>query len=122
LREWGNGWPKDAPLRFVYMDRYQAELFGPDRGKVVFLSQVLPAQSAIGYDQLGYLIIDKVNNKPIRGIADLDAALETPVNGFHKIEFTTDPRTIYLDAATIGKDTESVQKQYGLPITSRLSE
>lgn len=122
LREWGSGWPKDAPLRFVYMDRYQAELFGPDRGKVVFLSQVLPAQSAIGYDQLGYLIVDKVNNEVIRGIADLNEALKTPVNGFHKIDFTTDPRTIYLDEGTVARDTQSVQKQYGLPVTTRLAE
>lgn len=122
LREWGGNWYKDGPLRFIYLDRYQTEIFPPERGKIVFLSQVFPTPSAIGYDQLAYLIVEKVNGQTIKGIADLDAALKTPLNGFHKIEFNDDPRTIYLDATTVGKDTADVQQQYGFPMTSWLTE
>lgn len=122
LREWGNNWQKDAPLKFVYFDRYQSELFSPDRGRIVIISHILSAPSTIGYDQLSYLIVDKVNDQPIKGIADLDRALKTPIDGFQKIEVLEDPNTLYLDARTVEADTIALGKQYGLPNSSRLKE
>ena len=38
-----------------------------------------------------------------------------PENGFHRIEFEEDPKTIYLDAAEIQKTERTVQMQYRLP-------
>lgn len=122
LREWGNNWLKDAPLKFVYFDRYQSELFPPDRGRIVFISHILSAPSTIGYDQLGYLIVEKVNNLVIKSIEDLAKAFENPIDGFHKLEVSEDPRVLYLDASTVEADTTALAKQYGLPITSRLKE
>ncbi len=122
LREWGGDWRKTAPLAFVYLDRYQNELFQPDRGRVVILSQVLAVPATIGYERVGQSVVEKVNDRPIRGIADLDVALKSPIDGFHKIEIQDDPRTLYLDAKTAADATESLRQQYGLPITSRLLE
>lgn len=36
LREWGPNWPREAPLKLVYLDRFQNEL-PADRGKIVFM-------------------------------------------------------------------------------------
>ena len=52
LKEWGGNWQKDAPQRFVYLDRFQSELFPEGNRRVVILSQVLPANNTIGYDDL----------------------------------------------------------------------
>ena len=122
LKEWGANWQKDAPLKFLYLDRYQSELLPADRGRVVFISHILSAPSTIGYDQLNYLIVEKVNNQPIKGIADLDRALKIPINGYHKIEVNEDPRVLYIDARTVEADTTALSQQYGIPFSSRLKE
>ncbi len=53
LREWGANWLKDAPQRFVYKDRFQSELYPEGNRRVVVLTQVLPANTTIGYDEIG---------------------------------------------------------------------
>ncbi|HEX8371410.1 MAG TPA: PDZ domain-containing protein [Chthoniobacterales bacterium] len=122
LREWGNTWQKDAPIKFVYFDRYQSELFPPDRGRIVFISHILSAPSTVGYDQLSYLVVEKINNEVIKSIADVAKAIKTPLDGFHKIEVRDDPEVLYIDAHTVEADTAALAKQYGIPLTSRVQE
>src|SRR5437660_1081958 len=96
LKEWGPNWQREAPQRLVYMDHFQSELF-PDRNRrVVILSQVLPANSTIGYDDLAYLTVKKVNGKEIKSLDDLAEAVKQPVAGFIKIETEEDPKQIEL--------------------------
>ena len=102
LQEWGGNWVKDAPQRLVYLDAFQNEL-PPDRGKIVFLSQVLPTPNTLGYENLEHLVVSKVNGVPIKSLDDLAKAAASPKDGFHKIEFEEDPTFIYLDAAEIEK-------------------
>src|ERR1700739_1763669 len=101
LKEWGPNWQREAPQRLVYMDHFQSELF-PDRNRrVVILSQVLPANSTIGYDDLAYLTVTKVNGKEIKSLDDLAEAAKQPIQGFIKIETEEDPKQIELDASQI---------------------
>ena len=114
LREWGPAWQKEAPQRFVYFDHYQADLF-PKPRKIVFLSQILPNNDTIGYAQLNYMAIERVNGQPIYRLEDLAKAIEKPINGFHKIEFDLDPKVLYLDAEKVQTDAAQLQKTYSLP-------
>src|SRR4029077_4935756 len=75
LKEWGANWQKDAPPRFVYMDRFQTELFPEGHRRVVILSQVLPATSTIGYDDFAYLTVKKINGKEVHSLAELAEAM-----------------------------------------------
>lgn len=121
LREWGGDWQKKAPERLVYYDRYQSELFAEDpRERLVILSQVLPSPGTIGYEELNYIVVTKINDKPLRKLADVVEALKTPIDGFHKIELEENPRVIYLDAAEVAANNETLMKNYGLPAVSRL--
>lgn len=122
LKEWGSDWAKKAPERFVYADRYQTELFdeGGARKKLVFLSEVLPSASTVGYEQLAMLTVTKINGVEIGSLADVSAALQKPADGFHKIEFKENPRVIFLDAAQVAADNSALMKSYGLPAISRL--
>src|SRR5437016_3107126 len=70
LKEWGANWQREAPQRFVYLDRFQSELFPEGNRRVVILSQVLPANSTIGYDDLSYLTVTKVNGKEIKSLGE----------------------------------------------------
>jgi len=120
LKEWGANWQKDAPQDFVYLDRFQSELFPEGKKRVVILSQVLPANSTIGYDDYSYLVVKKVNGKTIESLADLAEAVKTPVNGFHVIETVDDPKQLELSAEQPAIEAQALQKNYGLPALQRL--
>jgi S1-C subfamily serine protease len=120
LKEWGNTWQKTAPQDFVYLDKFQSELFPEGHRRVVILSQVLPANSTIGYDDFSYLVVTKVNGKQIKSLGDLAEAVKTPVNGFDVIETHDDPKQLELDASQVAAEAEALQKNYGLPALQRL--
>ena len=120
LKEWGSDWEKNAPQDFVYLDKFQSELFPEGNQKVVILSQVLPANSTIGYDDFSYLVVKKVNGKEIKSLADLAEAVKNPINGFHVIETVDDPKQLELDATQVAAEAGELQKNYGLPAMQRL--
>lgn len=119
LREWGGGWMRDAPQRLVYLDAFQSEL-PRDQGKVVFLSQVLPSEDTLGYQNLSHLVVKRVNGIDIHNLEDVARAAENPVDGFQKIEFEEDPGVIYLDAAEVEKNKERLMEDYGIPSLKNL--
>jgi PDZ domain len=120
LKEWGPEWQKKAPEQFVYLDRYQAELFKNGPKKIVFLSRALPSEATIGYEEVNTLIVERINGVALQSLADVPAALAKAENGMHKIEFDGDPGTIYLDAAQAAAADAAIQAKYRLPSLKRL--
>jgi len=120
LKEWGANWQKEAPQRFVYLDHFQSELFPEGHRKVVVLSQVLPANATIGYDDLAYLVVKKVNGAEVKSLADLAEAVKHPIDGFIKIETEEDPKQIELEAAQVAAEAPALQENYGIPSLERL--
>jgi S1-C subfamily serine protease len=120
LKEWGPTWERSAPQRLVYFDHFQSELFPDGNRRVVILSQVLPADSTIGYDDLAYLTVTKVNGKEIKSLDDLAEAVKQPIGGFIKIETEEDPKQIELDAAQVAAEAANLQENYGISSLQRL--
>src|SRR5438477_661746 len=120
LKEWGPNWQREAPQRLVYMDHFQSELFPEKNRRVVILSQVLPANSTIGYEDLAYLTVKKVNGKEIKSMDDLAEAVKQPVEGFIKIETEEDPKQIELDASQVAAEAPALQENYGISSLQRL--
>ena len=110
LKEWGANWQREAPQRFVYFDHFQSELFPERNRRIVILSQVLPANNTIGYDDLAYLTVTKVNAE----------AVKHPVEGFIKIETEEDPKQIELDATQVAAEAPALQENYGISSLQRL--
>jgi S1-C subfamily serine protease len=121
LREWGANWAKDAPQRFVYLDHFQWELFPAGNRHVVILSQVLPVDGTIGYEDDGYLTVTKVNGKEVHSLNDLAEAVKTPLDGFYKIETVEDPKLICLDAGQARADEPALHGSYGIPVLDKLN-
>jgi PDZ domain-containing protein len=121
LQEWGGNWTKDAPQRLVYLDAFQNEL-PSDRGKIVFLSQVLPSPDTLGYEDLEHLVISKVNGVPIKSLDDLAKAVASPKDNFLKIQFEEDPSFIYLDASEIESSKARLMQDYGIPTLENLEK
>jgi S1-C subfamily serine protease len=119
LREWGGNWRKTAPQRLVYLDAFQSEL-PADRGKIVFLSGILPSPDTLGYENLENLVVTRVNGIEIKSLDDLARAEKSPQNGFHKIEFEEDPGVIYLDAESVEKNKGTLTEDYGISSLQRL--
>jgi len=120
LKEWGPAWQREAPQRLVYLDHFQSELFPEGNRRIVILSQVLPANSTIGYDELSYLTVTKVNGKEIKSLDDLAEAVKHPLNGFIKIDTAEDPKQIELDAAQVAAEGPDLQENYGISALHRL--
>jgi S1-C subfamily serine protease len=120
LREWGANWMKDAPQRLVYKDRFQSELYPEGNRRVVVLTQVLPANTTIGYDDIAYLSVRKVNGTEVKSLADLAEAVKHPVDSFITIETEEDPKQIALDAKQVEAEAEALKQNYGLPSLQRL--
>jgi hypothetical protein len=121
LKEWGNDWEKKAPERFVYYDKYQSELFHDDRKHLVILSQIIPTGSTVGYEDIGSSVVTRINDLPLKSLADAIEAAKHPIDGFHKIEIEEDPRVIYLDASQVEGDNAALLNRYGLPSLQRIS-
>jgi S1-C subfamily serine protease len=120
LREWGANWMKDAPQRLVYKDRFQSELYPEGNRRVVVLTQVLPANTTIGYDDIAYLSVRKVNGTEVKSLADVAEAVKHPVDDFITIETEEDPKQIALDAKQVEAEAEALKQNYGLPSLQRL--
>ncbi len=121
LKEWGPNWQREAPPRFVYFDHFQSELFPGEHRRIVILSQVLPANNTIGYDEFSYLTVTKVNGREIKSLNDLAEAAKQPIEGgFIKIETEEDPKQIELDPKDIAAEAPELQENYGIPLLQRL--
>ena len=120
LREWGSNWQKEAPPRFVYLDRFQSELFPEGNRRIVIVSQVLPSPTTIGYDELAFLTVNKVNGKEIKSLADVAEAMKQPQDGFIKVETTEDPKQLELDAAQVEQESPALKENYGISSLQRL--
>jgi S1-C subfamily serine protease len=120
LKEWGNDWAKKAPEQFVYFDRMQNDLFKEGPKKIVFVSRVLPTAATVGYEDLGMLVVTKINDVALQSLADVATALEKPKDALHKIEFDGEPTTVYLDAKAVSDEGEALRKKYRLPALQRL--
>ena len=86
------------------------------------LSRVLPANDAIAYDDLAYLVVDKVNGKEVRSLGNLAEAVKHPFDGFIKVETQEDHKQFELDAAQVEAGAAALQQSYGLFSLERLGE
>ncbi len=103
LQVWGNNWQTRAPLRlrlFMQLDRNSPGgssvswngLSAPDvktdhQRRVVVLSQVLPDEINIGYQDLNNIVVTHVNGRQIQNLESLVSAFEKPSGDFHLLEF-----------------------------------
>jgi hypothetical protein len=122
LQSWGADWKRNAPFRLYY---YNEEEPTKERPALVLLSQVLPDAYNIGYQDLKYLVVDKVNGQPISRLTQLRDALQKPLDGYHVIEFTRGDNLHRLVLAAGDAEREAttrVLRQYSIPSAARLAE
>jgi hypothetical protein len=120
LQSWGAEWKRRSPFRLLY---FRNEPPTQERPALVLLSQVLPDAYNIGYQGLKYLVLDKVNQQPIRSLSDLRTALQKPLDGYHIVDCIQSDslRRIVLAAGKAEQEsTGRVLKRYGITDSCRL--
>jgi len=120
LQIWGPDWRQQAPFRLNY---YTEQSPSKERPSLVLLSQVLPDDYNIGYQEQHGLVVEKVNGQPIGRLSELRDALQKPVNGFHVIEFALGDslQRIVLAAGDPEKEANRrVLERYGIAESFRL--
>ena len=112
LQLWGDNWSGKVPP--YLLDIYKRLSFKPDQEKkqIVVLSQVIPDDINIGYQQLVRVVVSKINGKNITSMHDVfDALNGKTVNGFDIIEFELDYPTVVIDRAKAATaDTQLAEK------------
>ena len=120
LQEWGDKWTERAPQRLVELFSFQQEKRADPDQKVVFLSQVLPASINLGYQQYSGLVLEKLNGKEIRNLAELAAVLDETKEGSLVFEFMDDPGKLVLDVTELKQRQEEIGKAYGISEARKL--
>ena len=104
----------------ILLDYYTEQPPLEGREGLVLLSAVLPDDYNRGYEELRYMLIDQINGQTIHKLADVEAALEAPVDGFHRIRFMHDEavKHIVLDAEEMPLATVRILNHYRIPAAS----
>ncbi len=120
LRSWGANWRQHAPFRLGY---YEIDKVKPDRSEIVVLSGVMPARVNLGYEMLHDCVVQEVNGVKIGKLADLVAALKSPVNGFDVFKFAPGEsmEMAVLDASKIDETNQEIMTKFHIPADHVLS-
>jgi hypothetical protein len=105
-------------FRYLHRQDYMAD---ETRRKIVILAGVIPTTYTLGYEELSNMVVRQINGRNISRLEDLPLALESPINGFHKIDLEQRPHALYLDPADIEAIHRQIQQRYRIPALSNLN-
>ena len=115
LARWGKDWTgKVSPHLYHY---YRDLAFKPtsERGNIVILSYVLPANINIGYSSLGQIVVKKFNGMAIRSITDILTAQKlNPESKYDVIEFELDNPVVVIPREQLPAADMFIRKSYGI--------
>ncbi len=121
LREWGSNWRNDAPQNLVYLDAFQDELPGSPK-RIVILSAVLPSEQTMGLQDMANRVVISINGKQISSLGDVKEAISCPRKGFHEIILEGSSGPIYLEAAHLKEEEQTLRSHYGIPSEKEAGE
>lgn len=95
------------PVEFLQLEARTPDLLAEGRKELVTLSLIMPTAATLGYENLGFCVVEKVNGKPFADFAGFVALVdEQTENGITEFSINKPPYTIYMDA----KETEQVNE------------
>jgi hypothetical protein len=109
LLEFGSEWYYDAPPKLLYSAWYGE----PSRKKreVVIIVDVLSDEVNMGYEDMYWEIVERVNGKEVGSLDDLVKAIESNRSAFHVIEIDQGDQ-IVLNRREADKSRRRILKQY----------
>ncbi len=106
----------------ILLDYYSTQSSANDREGLVALTAVLPDDYNRGYEDIRYVLVDKINGHSIHDLEDIQNALAQVDGEFHRVEFMPDEvmQQIVLGAAEMPEATQRILQHYRIPAASVL--
>jgi hypothetical protein len=120
LKSFGKDWYASAPQKLVYQDAFQDDLYPGENRRIILISQVLPTDGTIGYENLAGSIVAKVNGVEVKSLNDINQGLGRGSGMVDEIELADDPFKVYLDPLKVAEEAPKLQKFYGIQELERL--
>ena len=118
LRSRGNG----LPITFLRLKDQVKELIKEKRRDVVALTLIIPTPATLGYENLGFCIVERVNGKPVQSFSQFADLLDEPTaDGIVELSINRAPYTIYIDRGTAEASNDALRRR-AIPQLRRLDE
>ncbi len=104
---------EDLRIRYYY-ENFVGDALFQEQPEVVVLSGVLPDPINTYLTEFRMNIVEKVNGRPIKKLADVAEALAAPVDGFTVIELLGSGRPIVLDTAEVEAARKRILQRYNV--------
>ena len=91
---------------------------------LVILSQVLPDKFNIGYQEQRWFVVEKVNDRRVTSLTELNEALQKPKGEFHVIDFTPNEslqRIVLAAGETERTATARVLARFGISAATQIT-
>jgi len=123
LETWGPEWTKDLPfyLRYLFYDSQELNK-SRQRKEYVVLSEIMPDQVNAYADSFKSKVLAKVNGVDIWELADVERALNQPLQGYHVMKFIGADIPLILDAKIANERHPIILKQYQIPQQAMLED
>ena len=110
------------PISFVRAKHDVEELLKQGRTEPVALTLLIPTPATLGYDSLGFCVVEKVNGELVRSLEHFAELLDAPTPD-GTVEFTIDraPYKIYMDQQ-LANASNDVLRRNAIPNRRRLRE
>ncbi len=108
------------PVEFLELESRENELRERGYTELTALTIVIPTPATLGYDAMGFCIVEKVNGKEVHNFREFEAALDEPTAD-GTVEFTINkpPYNIYMDRAAAEATNDSLRRS-SVPILRRI--
>jgi S1-C subfamily serine protease len=106
-------------LRYYYSQFLEKELY-LSHPEVIVISKILPDDINAYQGQFVNAIVDKVNDIPIKTLADLARAFKKPEE-FYVIRVVGDPQPLVLEGRAVAEAESRIRQRYGLSQTAYLA-
>jgi len=119
LQSWGPDWERSAPFRLAYFRNEEPTRERPAR---VILSSVLPDPVNLGYQEVRTLVLERVNERSVSTLQELQQALAQPKDGYHLFEFLAGEslQRLVLDAAQLEAASSRILERYGIQASAEI--
>ena len=102
----------NLPLPFLQIKDNAAELQAAGISEPVALTLVVPTPATLGYDTLGFCVVEQVNGQRVTSFTQFAELLDAPTaDGITELTLNRPPYRIYLDRQTVENSNDTLRRR-----------
>lgn len=99
------------PVEFLELEEREKELLERGMQELTALTLIIPTPATLGYDNLGFCVVEKVNGREPHNFAEFAALLDEPTPcGITELSINKPPYKIYMDRAAAEATNDSLRR------------